>query len=83
MEEIISTIPNGFIPTYFLYIVVGIFLSCYVVLTALYKSKKTNWGNFWVVTFFSTLITSIIIFLLVSKPEFIISKVTEIKSYLS
>ena len=78
MNEIIQTIPAGYIPSYFLYIVSGVIFLSFIVITALYKSKKTNWGNFWKVVLFSTLISAILIGILTLKPEVIVNAITSI-----
>ena len=78
MNEIIQTIPTGYIPSYFLYILSAIIFLSFIVITALYKSKKTNWGNFWRVVLFSILITGIIIGILTLKPEVIVNAITSI-----
>ena len=76
-ETIIQTIPTGYIPDYFLYIVTSLLLLTFGLLTYAYKSKRTNWGNFWQVILFSTLIIGIIVGFFVSMPDIFANWVTK------
>lgn len=72
INETIQTIPTGYVPSYFLYIVIGVLLLSFIGITCLYKSKKTNWGKFGWVVLFSVIITSVVLSFLILMPEQII-----------
>lgn len=76
-----TMIPTGYVPIYFLYLIVSILLISFIGLTYLYKSKKTNWGNFWQVILFSSIITGIALGFLLFIPETFVSWVTKLKSF--
>ena len=62
-------IPIGYVPSYFLYIITSVLLVSFLVFTYFYKSKKTDWGNFWWVVLFSAIVTGITLTFLVIRPE--------------
>lgn len=84
MNETIITqaIPVGYVPSYFLYIVVGILLASFIGLTYAYKSKKVNWGNFWMVIIFSVVIIAMVVTFLVSRPEMFVDWIIKIKEFI-
>lgn len=51
-------------------------------LTWLFKSKKTNWGNFWVVWFLLVAVLSITTTIMVLRPQAIPDFVTKIGGYI-
>ncbi|GEM_PF-2897814 len=82
-ETITQIIPTGYVPNYFLYIVVTILLLSFVSITSAYKSRKTNWGNFWMVILFSTLIIAIVTGFLIAMPDMFANWITKFTSLFS
>lgn len=81
MNETIIQIPTGYVPDYFLYIVSSVLILSFILLTTAYKSKKTNWGNFWQVILFSTLIIGISIAFLIVMPEILVDMITKLINF--
>ena len=81
MNETLQTIPTGYVPDYFLYITTVVLLLSFGILTYLYKSKKTNWGNFWQVILFSTLIIGILVGFFVAMPDMFVNWITKLTSW--
>jgi len=81
INETITTIPAGYVPSYFLYIITSILFLSFLVFTSLYKSKKTDWGNFWWVVLFSAIVTGILLCFLVIAPEQFNNWITKLSDF--
>lgn len=57
-------------------------LLVFVVMTYAFKSKNTNWGNFWNVLVFTILITGGLVWFMTSSPDSINSFFNQIKGFL-
>ena len=81
INETITTIPAGYVPSYFLYIITSILFLSFLVFTSLYKSKKTDWGNFWWVVLFSAIVTGITLTFFVLAPEQFNNWITKLSAF--
>ncbi len=83
MNETLITqaVPVGYVPSYFLYIVIVVLIASFIGITALYKSKKVNWGNFLMVILFSIIIIAIVTAFLVSRPDTFVEWVIKLRDF--
>ena len=78
MTEALS---GGYVPAYFLYLAVAVCFIAFLTITYLYKSNKTNWGNFFSVYIFSGIIIAILLTFLITTPEFFIENISKLWSF--
>jgi len=78
---ILEVIPIGYVPAYFLYIIVGVLLLSFLGLTAAYKQKSSKWGNFIQVMIFTIIISGIVTWSFTTMPEVIVEQITKLKTF--
>jgi len=59
----------------------AIILIVFPLTTLIFKSKKTNWGKFWVVFIFTAIISGIALVFLIFSPHAITSSLNYIKGF--
>lgn len=47
-----------------------------------FKTKNTNWGRFWGIWFFSSLLSGIVLTGLILAPDFVSNTIDKIKSFI-
>lgn len=52
-----------------------------LILTSIFKSSNTNWGKYWLVWFFTAVISGILLFFISSSPEQFINILDSIKGF--
>lgn len=78
---VLEAIPTGYVPAYFLYILVGVLLLSFLGLTASYKKKSTKWGDFIQVMLFTTIIAGIVTWAFITMPEVIVEQIIKLKTF--
>ena len=53
------------------------------ILTAVFKSENTSWGKYWLVWFFTAVISGLLLFYIISSPESFLSIIESIKNLFS
>lgn len=76
-EPIIQAKANAYFPS--LIILWIVFLLANILITWAFKSKKTNWGKFWLAWFFTALVTGILLIFFTMSPEIISDWIIKLK----